>query len=291
LGNALSGKGYVDEAIACWRKAIKIDPKFPQAADAHYLLGVALSDKGRADEAIACYKMAIALDPNHAEAHCNLGYVLSSQGHFAESLAAYERGHELGSKRPNWRYPSAEWVRRTKRLAALEARLPAVLRGELQPKGTVRLEFVTICQAKQFHFAAARLSADALSADPRLADDLQKGHRYNAACSAALAAAGQGKDAVQPDAKERKRLRQRALDWLRADLAGYTNLWESDPTARSFVRNQMKHWQEDTDLAGLRSEAALAKLPAAERAPFTQLWADVAALLKKAETSAKKETK
>jgi serine/threonine-protein kinase len=289
MGRALYDKGQVEEAIPCYRKATELDPK---DAAAHYDLGNLLKQKGQLDEAIACYKKATDVEPNYAEAHCNLGSALQLRGRYAESLAAYQRGDELGSKRIGWPYPSAEWVRQAKRLAALEARLPAVIKGELQPKGTVRLEFLAICQAKQFHYAAARLYAEALAADPPLADDLHKGHRYNAACFAALAAAGQGKDAVMPDDKERTRLRQQALDWLRADLAGYTKLWESDPAvARSFVRDHLKHWQEDTDLVGIRGEAALAKLPTEERAPFTQLWADVAALLKKAQLPAQKESK
>jgi len=37
-----------------------------------------------------------------------------------------------------------------------------------------------------------------------------------------------------------------------------------------------------TDLAGIRDAAALANLPADEQKAFTQLWADVVALLKKA---------
>ena len=37
-----------------------------------------------------------------------------------------------------------------------------------------------------------------------------------------------------------------------------------------------------TDLAGIRDAPALANLPADEQKAFTQLWADVAALLKKA---------
>jgi hypothetical protein len=37
----------------------------------------------------------------------------------------------------------------------------------------------------------------------------------------------------------------------------------------------------------VRTKAALAKLPADERAAFTQLWADVAALLKKAQAKPK----
>jgi serine/threonine-protein kinase len=288
LGVELEKKGQHDEAIASFQKAIALNP---MEAENHYSLGNGLRAGGQFDAAIVSYKKAIALAPNYAEAYCNMGGALASQGRFAESLAAIQRGHELGSKQTDWRYPSEEWVRQAKRSASLEARLPAVLKGELQPKGTVRLEFATICQAKQFHHAAARLYADALAADPELADDLQKGHRYNAACSAALAAAGQGRDAVKPDDKERTRLRQQALDWLRADLSAYTKLWESDPTARRFVRDQLKHWQEDSDLASLRGEAALAKLPAEAHAPFTRLWADVAALLKKAQPSAQKESK
>ncbi len=40
---------------------------------------------------------------------------------------------------------------------------------------------------------------DPLAADPRLAADLVAGHRYNAACSAALAASGKGDDAATLD--------------------------------------------------------------------------------------------
>jgi hypothetical protein len=171
-------------------------------------------------------------------------------------------------------------------MAALEARLPAVLKGELQPTGTVRLEFVAICQAKQFHHAAARLYADALAADPPLADDLQKGHRYNAACSAARAAAGQSEDAATIDTKEKARLRKQALDWLRDDLALHTKqLASGEPAERKAAQETLRHWQQDSDLAGIRDTAALVKLPAEERAACAKLWADVAALLKKAETS------
>lgn len=45
----------------------------------------------------------------------------------------------------------------------------------------------------------------------------------------------------------------------------------------------MLRWQQDTDLAGLRDAEAQAKLPAEEQKAVNRLWADVAALLKKAE--------
>jgi hypothetical protein len=44
----------------------------------------------------------------------------------------------------------------------------------------------------------------------------------------------------------------------------------------------MKHWQQDTDFAGVRGPAALAKLPEAERQDWEELWADVADLLGRA---------
>jgi hypothetical protein len=45
----------------------------------------------------------------------------------------------------------------------------------------------------------------------------------------------------------------------------------------------MGHWQQDSDLAGLRDPDAVARLPADERQACQQLWADVAALLKQAQ--------
>jgi len=79
-------------------------------------------------------------------------------------------------------------------------------------------------------------------------------------------------------------LRQQALDWLRADLALRTRQLESGkPADRAAVRQALRHWQKDTDLAGLRDREALAKRSAQEQKASAQLWADVAALRKKAE--------
>ena len=139
------------------------------------------------------------------------------------------------------------------------------------------------------HFVVAtRLWAEALDADPVLADDFRAAHRYNAACAAALAAAGQGEDATKLDDKERVRLRKQALDWLRADLTLRTKQLESGSlTDRAAAQQALRHWQKDPDLAGIRDQEALAKLPAEERATCAKLWADVAALLKTAEEERK----
>jgi tetratricopeptide (TPR) repeat protein len=290
LGTALADKGEVDAAIASLQKGIRLNPK---EATAHYTLANALEAKGKVDEAIASYQKAIELQPRFAEAHCNLGSALQGQGRFAESLAAYRRGHALGTKQPGWPYPSAQWVREAESMADMEAKLPAFLKGEYQPKDAAGLATLAhVCRGKKLLAAAARLFADAFAADPKVADDLNAQHRYIAACSASIAAASQGDDAARLDDKERTRLRKQALDWLRADLALRSKQLEAGkPADRSQVQSTLRHWQQDSDLASVRDTAALAKLPADERKACAQLWADVAALLKKAETPAQKEGK
>jgi tetratricopeptide (TPR) repeat protein len=123
----------------------------------------------------------------------------------------------------------------------------------------------------------------ALAGDPKLADDLDAGYRYDAARYAIRAA---GARATADN--ERARLRKLALDWLRADLAVRTRQLQSGQSAdRSEAEGALRRWQRDNDLAGIRDTAALAKLPAEERAACEKFWADVAALLKKAEEKPK----
>jgi tetratricopeptide (TPR) repeat protein len=283
LGVILNAKGNLEGAIRCYRTAIDLDPKYPLA---HHNLGLALHAKGNLEGAIRCYRTAIDLDPQYAEAHCNLGLALQASGKFAQALAALKHGHEIGHKRQNWGYPSAEWVKTCENLLALDAKLPTFLRGETKSTNSdEQLMLARLCQEhKMLYAAAARFFTDAFAAEPRLAENLQLPHRYNAACAAALAGSGQGKDAGQLDAKERARLRQQAVTWLRADLAHWTRQAESaKPSDRDLMQKTLQHWQEDSDLAGLRDKEVLQKLPADEREACRKLWEDVADLLKKAQ--------
>jgi tetratricopeptide (TPR) repeat protein len=285
LGNALYDKGDLEGAVAASRRAIAIDPKLTEA---HYNLGNALKAQGDVASAVAAYHRAITIAPKLAEAHCNLGHALQEQGHFRAALEALQRGHQLGSSQPRWRdraYPSADWVRHCQRLADLEGRLPAILQGDDRPRGAAeRLTLAQLCRRyKQLYATSARFYAEAFADRPPLAEDLGAGHRYHAACAAALAATGQGKDAARLDDKERARLRRQALEWLRADLAAWTRAVEKGPPqAGPQVQSTLRHWQEDPDLAGLRDPEALAQLPEAGRAACRLLWADVDALLKRA---------
>jgi tetratricopeptide (TPR) repeat protein len=280
LGLALRVKGQLAEAIAEFRKALQIKKDF---AEAHYTLGNALQVKGQLAEAITAWRKAIHLNKDFAEPSCNLGLALLHQGQFAEALPYLRRGHQLGSRRPGWSHPSAQWVRHCERLLDLDRKLPDILAGQKQPDNVEqRLGLAQLCRVKQLYADAVRFYREAFADRPQLADDLTAGHRYTAARSAALAGCGQGKDADRLDDKQRTRLRQQALDWLRADLAARDRLAGGPAEACAAVRQHLQHWQEDGDLAGVRGEA-LARMPVAERPAWRQLWADVEKTLSKAQ--------
>jgi serine/threonine-protein kinase len=281
LGSLLYEQGKVKEAAAEFRQALSLDPR---DATAHYNLGNTLGAQGKPAEAVAEYRQALRLKEDEAEAHCNLGLLLQNQGQLAEALAHLKRGHELGSRRPGWPYPSAQWVRQCQHLLDLDARLPAILAGTAHPADAAeQVEFAGLCALKKRHADAARLYADAFAAEAKLAADLQAGHRYDAACCAALAAAGPGEGTDRLDGKQRGRWRQQALAWLRADLAAWAKVvQDGSPPGRAAAANVLRHWRQDTDLASVRDRAALARLPREERAAWERLWAEVAALLQKA---------
>jgi serine/threonine-protein kinase len=285
LGKALKAKGQLDEAIACYKEAIALDPKYTAA---YTSLGVALKDKGQLDEAIVCFRKAVELAPTEAFAHTDLGWALSNKGQLDEAIACFQKAIALDPKFAGARTELAK----AERLAATRDKFAAFQNGSYTPANNEeRLGLTEWCLIKKLHHTATGLYAAAFAADPKLAADLRALHRYNAACYAALAAAGQGEDAAKLDDQERTRLRQQALDWLRADLALYRRQLETGNLAdRAAVQGMLKHWQQDTDLAGIRDKAALAKLSPQERAACEKLWADVAALLKKAQTPAQKET-
>jgi tetratricopeptide (TPR) repeat protein/tRNA A-37 threonylcarbamoyl transferase component Bud32 len=283
LGIALSGRGKQAEAAEVFRKAVALKP---DDAVGNYGLGVTLSRQGKYAEAVRAYRKAIGRKPNFAEAHCNLGDALLQSGKLTEGLRALRRGHRLGKDRPGWPYPSAQWVRDAESLVRLEGKLAQVLAGTAQPADSAeRVALAALCQKpfKRRYAAAALLYREAFRVEPKLGEDPRSEHRYNAACAAALAGCGKGKDAASLDAKERSRLRSQAVAWLRADLTAWRNLLEKAPKqVPSSVGQTLRHWQKDTDLAGVRDRAALAKLPEAERKDWAKLWGDVAALLAKA---------
>ena len=110
-----------------------------------------------------------------------------------------------------------------------------MLYGNARPRDALeRIELALALYDKASHGESARMYAEAFAEDAALAEDLAKGHRYNAACSAALASALGEADAAE--------WRGRALEWLSADLAALGRA-PSNPAAT------LEQWKKDPDFA------------------------------------------
>jgi serine/threonine-protein kinase len=281
LGAALYHRGKVAEAIACYKKAIALDPR---DAGIHTNLGIALKSKGKVAEAIECFRQAIALDPRHANAHGALGQALLGKGRFAEARDASARALALLPNRHPLRAFLSQQQQTCERLLKLEQRLPRLLRGEDRPGSAQEcLELVAICYHKHRYDQATHFYTLAFALQPKLADDLSRQHRYNAACFASRAAVSKKADSLT--ATQRLALRRQALTWLRADLSSWARLVAGNKVGPSRLARTLSHWQKDADLAGLREAEALRRLSAEERQACQRLWADVAALLERASAS------
>ena len=166
---------------------------------------------------------------------------------------------------------------------ALDARLTAIANGEPAKDNAEGLALAQRAYDTRRYSLAARLWGAALEADPKLTDDRQMQHRYNAACAASLAAAALGQNEPPLDEDAQTRLRKHALEWLTAELATWSTLLESGPPeAKALIAQTLKHWQQDSDLAGIRDAAELTKLPESERGAWEWLWRQLDELLAKA---------
>src|ERR671929_2009447 len=127
-GIELADRGWLDEAIREFKKAIELDPESahahdnlatvysekklyrealgeyltalrlePESATAHYNLACFLATHGQ-DMAVTEYRDAIQLDPEYPDAHLNLGLTYADQGRTEEALKELELAISLDPK-------------------------------------------------------------------------------------------------------------------------------------------------------------------------------------------------
>src|SRR5262249_37500633 len=157
-------------------------------------------------------------------------------------------------------------------LATLDRKLAAVLAGTTRPADAGEaIQLAWLCgRYKRLYAAGARLSAEAVDADPSWAEAGAARRRSNAAVFAApagrggagggagptpAACGGGGRRGAgpQPPAAPagRAALRTRAAAWLRADLAVRRRQAQS-AADRAAAADALAHWLGDPDLGGLR---------------------------------------
>jgi serine/threonine protein kinase len=292
IGNLLTEAGRMAEARTSWEAGLSVFRKLaqdqPDSPDIANDLAILLMNLGTADletgrfeesrgrllEAERLLKKALASNAAHQEYRQHLitarnGLVQVARGlGDTAALAEAERGlAELGALDPA--------------KAALDARLDDVRKGRPPRDQAEGVALAYRAYEKELYPTATRLYAEAFRDDPTIADDPSAGHRYNAACAAARAAAGDGEGGMTHDAAARTRWRRQALGWLKADLERWGRLNGGEPGRnRPKLRDRLAHWKRDPDLAGVREPDRLAALAAAEQEEWRAFWVEVDRLLK-----------
>ena len=258
LGLALAGQGKLDSAIAEFRESIRLQPDH---AMAHFHFAQALSQQAKLGEAIAEYRTAIRQGLDTAPTHyasatpsrtrasstrpspstaprfgfspttpkpiAILASSSSSKVPTPKDWRCCGKGTSWAPEGPTGSTPPRSGSPRPS-ASLLAPRLTAVLRGDENPKDDAeRLDFARLAYNQKLFVAATRLRAEALASNPQLGDDRGWGHRYKAACTAALAGSGQGKDHPPLDDAGKATLRGQARDWLKAELTTWAKFLES----------------------------------------------------------------
>jgi eukaryotic-like serine/threonine-protein kinase len=278
LGNVLCSLRRPAEAVEEYRTVLRLRPDF---ALTYGNLSYALRLQGKFDEAIEACRTALRLKADFPEAQYSLALALRGRGQFAEAVAEMRKARDLAPKDSDLLREIVRTLAAAERQAALVSRLPAIVAGEARPRDAGEMvDLAQMCSIKGLQGASARFWAEAFQANPKLADDVAGHWRYSAACAAALAGCGRGNDQPPLDDASRARWRQRALEWLEADLAAWSGILENGPRpARQPIPGLLRHWKDDPDLVGLRDPAALEKLPDDQQKACRSLWARVNALL------------
>ncbi len=284
LANNLRWTGRFEEAEAECRAAIAANPADGRL---HECLGTILKDREDLDGAIREYREAIRLKDSQVNEHfvvLQIAMALQKKGEYTEALAMIRKVRETGPNLVPDRWHSAAWVAHVERMAARTARLPTRPTGEARPNDPMEsLDSALICSDQKRFVASARYWDWALEADPMLGDDRRFQCWFSAACTAVMAAAGEGQHEAPPDIASAADLRRQALRWLKIDLKIWSHtLASGSPQDRNLVLRAMRQWRKDTDLVSVRHAEGLARLPEAERRDWLALWAEVDALIRKA---------
>jgi serine/threonine-protein kinase len=273
LSADLSLHGRSAEALDYAQRAVLIDPRSPMA---HCALGVRQLHMGRYDQAVASCRDALAVDPKYYVAVGVMCEAFIDDGRLGEAKAAVEECLKgMPAKHPE-RSTMQHLASRIKELFECEGRLDDVLAGKQQVTPRRRRQCATVCLVKRRYLDAVRLFDEAFALEPAQDDDV----------SAAACAASRAAEEASDTPAERTRLLNRAIAWMRADLAAWSKALDGGKEAdRLRLLRSVYSWRREPNLAPIRDADAIRALPPEQQAQCRALWRDVNALLMRAEAA------
>ncbi len=180
LGLACLEVGRLPEAVAAFRRAVGVNPRF---TDAWFRLGVALEKSGDAGAAVLAYDRATGLLPSHTEAWFRAGALVFTLGHREEAAGCFRRAASSGPKTSYGRLGAARALLAEDRDAEAERALRRML--ALEPDHAMALDLLGNLLAEAGRFAEAEeCFARAIARAPLMAGsyyDLVRCRRITAA--------------------------------------------------------------------------------------------------------------
>lgn len=213
--------GKMEKAVQIYSGILR---KYPDHADANYLLGVAAFERGLKDDAIAMIERAISSEPDNASYYGKLGEILTLVGYVDRADEAYEKAAELAPGDVRFHIGRAQILERSGdvkkalgqylniierwsesyeayyRAAAIEARLGDrdAARGHVREALSLKKDFAEahflyalliiasgkVQEAKQHFEAASRFSEDRTDFHLKVANKLIQLNDYDGAMSA-----------------------------------------------------------------------------------------------------------
>lgn len=92
-------------AISCFEKAVKINPRY---AAAHFFTGYSKDALGQYPEAIEAYRQAVRIEPYFVEAHLRLGKIYSRLERYVEAVESYKQVVRIQPENPEASYKVGE---------------------------------------------------------------------------------------------------------------------------------------------------------------------------------------
>ncbi len=274
LGNAYQRTGDPRRAIAAYQAAIRLDPA--TTFGARYGLALSHAESSDLVRALTELREAAQHEQGGQIGPFRLMRAISVSHRPVDAVNSLRRLREQAGHDPTLAEAITHAIIQYEHLSKLGVQVPIIFR--LSFRGRSLPEH---CYLWRAYTASAALWSAGFATYPSLAEDMDAQNRYHAACSAAMAAAGQSVEKPPLNDQAKVHWRRQALDWLKADLTHWTKEARTgSPEGKARAIKTLRRWKSDPDLAGVRDEEPLKTLGEDEREACRALWTEVDQLLK-----------